>query len=392
MFGYNENWSLRVPETIVYILKALITLRLDASRHWLNRQEKASRKRQLSVNDSLGKDFLWKPTVPRKLTSRALTTALKKMREYRDLLDWTHLTSQEEALITQEVDLEAEDAFEGLRRRYQSLPEAVMLFEQCFMSIGWMASLIRRRSGKDTLEGIEIEGKYSVMVNRGKWLGNRVYESAINEMAEMDVGDAEVFRAQVTAYVLEVTHRETPPDIQRLQDMMEGREPEDIFRDILSDSGDSVGIETYRQWDVPTLCHHLGYPQGPRPLGFREWVCSENNRKCMEGEVEKCEHAVPLELFWHQLCCVARIIDNMFNGERGEITGLCDGLPSAARKTAPTALKEGWSNVPGMLVALDVGMGKTVTLLAKIATYAAIVDAQAVNKDIKLGVQGKSGE
>ncbi|KIY61178.1 hypothetical protein CYLTODRAFT_479735 [Cylindrobasidium torrendii FP15055 ss-10] len=392
MFGYNENWNLRVPETIVYVLKALVTLRLDASRHWLSRQEKASRKRQVAVNSALGTDFLWKPTVPRKLTSRSLTTSLKKMREYRDLLEWTHLTPEEEELVTEEVDLEAEDAFEVMRKRYQGLPEAVMLYEQCFMSIGWMSSLIRRRSGKDTLEGIEIEGKYSIMVNRGKWLGNRVYESAINEMAEMDVGDAEVFRAQVTAYVLEVTQRETPPDIQRLQDMMEGREPEDIFRDILSESGDSVGIEAYRQWDVPTLCHHLGYQQGARPLGFRDWMCSENNRKCLEGDRDKCEHAVPVELFWHQLCCVARIIDNAFNGVRGNIRGLLDGIPasSAARKTAPTALKEGWSNVPGMLVALDVGMGKTVTLLAMIATYAAIVDAQKANKDIKLGVQGKS--
>ncbi|KIY60632.1 hypothetical protein CYLTODRAFT_296317, partial [Cylindrobasidium torrendii FP15055 ss-10] len=312
------------------------------------------------------------------------------MRDYRDLLDWTHLTPEQEEIIQQEIDLEAEDAFEVLRARWQKLPEAVQLHEQCFTSIGWMAALIRRRSGKDTLDSIELVGKYSTMVKRGLWLGNNVYESAINEMAEMDVGDAEVFRAQVTAYVLEVTRRETPPDIQSLQDMLEGRELVDFFRDILSASGDCVGIEAYRKWDVTTLCHHLGY-KGPRPLGFREWVCSENDRKCMDNEVEKCKHAVPMDLFWHQLCCVARIMDNLFNAPRGNITGLCDGVPAGARATAPVALKEGWSNVPGMLLALDVGMGKTVTLLGMIATYAAIVDAQTANKDSMLGVQGGSG-
>lgn len=155
IFGFQKGWNTKVPEKIVQILKAMVTLRIDAIRSWYKRQVSANRKRMMATTNDLGNNWLFSKTVPAGLTTKKLLAAHKRMTQYQDVLSFTRTTSEDRALMEEEIDLEAEDALDRLRERWVGLPEAVKYQEICFTSIGWMAALIKRRTGKDPLEDIE---------------------------------------------------------------------------------------------------------------------------------------------------------------------------------------------------------------------------------------------
>ncbi|KAJ7710750.1 SNF2 family N-terminal domain-containing protein [Mycena rosella] len=162
-----------------------------------------------------------------------------------------------------------------------------------------------------------------------------------------------VFRDELAALADEITGRTHPIGSQTVVDVLDGN----LWREPWDNAGD-IGTDGYQQ---PRLKLAADLPGGQLPSGFRRHVAPDAVLY-LDDDVQ-CIGA-PLVLAYHQLQAVRICIDRMMN--QSPVEGKWTGNQKAAR-----ALLQCWGDCPGLVLADDVGLGKTLTAIAIIL---AIVD------------------
>lgn len=114
---------------------------------------------------------------------------------------------------------------------------------------------------------------------------------------------------------------------------------EELVIPIQFEAGD-LGVAKWASWSLPDLLTHLGF-LGGRPVLFAEWRSKRGDQKYME-DVEESDRAA-VGLMWHQAVANAAMSEGYWTEK---------------------AVKGG---VPGMLLADNVGLGKTVEIMGLIA-------------------------
>jgi hypothetical protein len=149
----------------------------------------------------------------------------------------------------------------------------------------------------------------------------------------------------------------TEPDIPDLD--LEGDSGKDVWA-----SSTDLGVDFYRNLDDTSLNHILNFPDGKPALfaGFRSKsrICSWDP-KVSHLFVEGNEDMLPLSLLWHQRVGIAALVEKVWM--KAESPG----------------------GVPGVLIADEVGVGKTALIMG---TIAFVIDAYWVDQ-LALGSKGK---
>jgi hypothetical protein len=104
-----------------------------------------------------------------------------------------------------------------------------------------------------------------------------------------------------------------------------------------------LGVGRFARMSTQELGHVLGWPQLRPPIFAELRSCAGRNDWREGGQLKQGDPDVePMELLWHQLCGVAAIVDKIWTENEEH-------------------------NVPGILLADAVGLGKTVQIMATIA-------------------------
>lgn len=191
----------------------------------------------------------------------------------------------------------------------------------------------------------------------------------LGQVAEPDLLAHQEEVASFTDYWLQRDAVPLPADIL---DILAG-DREQMMKAWLCGSAD-IGTEAVGRMS-PTDCgEYLGLREG-RPITMRRHIADD-----WRAYRDTMDVAIPgvtreLLLMPHQLQAVVFVLQ-----------ALCDPILAVQphllkqhgiHKYAPIALRDGYSNVPGALIADDVGLGKSLTTIATICTIAHLRDIKA---------------
>lgn len=127
------------------------------------------------------------------------------------------------------------------------------------------------------------------------------------------------------------------------------------------EAGD-LGVAKWAQWPIEDLLTHLGF-LGGRPVLFAKWRSQRGEQKYLD-DVEKGDRA-PVALLWHQAVAVAAMSEGFWTEKP-----LTHGLP-------------------GMLLADNVGLGKTVEIMALIAMIIQTRSAEQQKGGVRANIIGE---
>lgn len=138
---------------------------------------------------------------------------------------------------------------------------------------------------------------------------------------------------------------------------------EELVFPIELEAGD-LGVAKWAQWSLEDLLTHLGF-LGGRPVLFAGWRSQRGDQKYLE-EIEEGDRA-PVALMWHQAVGVATMSEGYWTEK---------------------PVKGG---IPGMLLADNVGLGKTVEIMALIAMIIQTRSAEQQQRGVRANILGECG-
>ncbi|KAF8965660.1 hypothetical protein BDZ97DRAFT_771059 [Flammula alnicola] len=164
-----------------------------------------------------------------------------------------------------------------------------------------------------------------------------------------------------------------PPNVS-MTELMEG---EDLF-EFFSPDGD-IGVTGWKDKSAEELSNLLGFDDGRPPL-FAKYraldatVNSWNSPRLVDWNGVGGDGVRPLSLQWHQLCGIASMADKTF--------------------TASDPKSEGYSPSTNILLADDVGLGKTGQIMGMIAFLVSVwfVESQQGNKSRPHVINSATGD
>lgn len=220
-----------------------------------------------------------------------------------------------------------------------------------------------------------------------------------------DPNDVEAYAAELERSLLPRDEDDTHM-AAKLLDVLSG--DAEAAENAWMESGEDLGTEAFKGYSGDDLVAFLGLPPNGRPPVMRRYILRDElsrygssdlpiwtgqpppdfverqdeekwgvrrDREREQGRV----HAPGLlttesMLAFHQLQAVAFMVHRMGNPRVLTQKNILD--PAQLNPTAPVALRERWSEVPGVMLFDTVGLGKTVECLAMIGTLIHLIDLQ----------------
>ncbi|KAJ7855441.1 P-loop containing nucleoside triphosphate hydrolase protein [Mycena olivaceomarginata] len=296
--------------------------------------------------------------------------AMTILRQYQDALSWMLLTDAEIESLTVNVDTNPV----ALKEHYVSLSQNSQTWEWCGRALGWMAGLIKARWADRTVKVPDIAPEMEAAFARGNALADLIPDQLRAQLQEGQEHDVAQYMEEVDAFA----------------DMWMGRTPEDDdFCDILDGSvekqleaweggGCDIGNEMFKGQAPQMLIDYLGLPDDGIPPILRHHIAEDPTVYQRISDVAIASTTEPLELGYHQLQAVAVVMTKMRDPTLAAETTMF--RPGEDTAFAPLALAENWSRVPGVLIADEVGLGKTLTMLAIIGTIVHLRELQLLLK------------
>ncbi|KAJ7829473.1 hypothetical protein B0H14DRAFT_3873001 [Mycena olivaceomarginata] len=136
--------------------------------------------------------------------------------------------------------------------------------------------------------------------------------------------------------------------------------------------GTDLGVEEEKDLSSETLCEMLGWNHETGiPAAFSPYIpCDPTLPSGASGGKEQ------TTLHWHQKAGVLAMLRKASQPPKNPRDRLPANASPIDKTIACRALKKGWANSPGVLVADDVGTGKTLQMLALVATLIQLFDYQ----------------
>ncbi|KAJ7795494.1 hypothetical protein B0H14DRAFT_2620913 [Mycena olivaceomarginata] len=136
--------------------------------------------------------------------------------------------------------------------------------------------------------------------------------------------------------------------------------------------GTDLGVEEEKDLSSETLCEMLGWNHETGiPAAFSPYIpCDPTLPSEASGGKEQ------TTLHWHQKVGVLAMLRKASQPPKNPRDRLPANASPIEKAIACRALKQGWANSPGVLLADDVGTGKTLQMLALVATLIQLFDYQ----------------
>ncbi|KAJ7824417.1 hypothetical protein B0H14DRAFT_3874896 [Mycena olivaceomarginata] len=290
---------------------------------------------------------------------KTVTALNKSLVKWTSQLGWTMKRSDEDSLKENELGDDTNDA--EMAARWELLTDNAKKIEWAGWAYGQVEVLINRVRPQNKKREIDLtilqNETLKAAIQHGRRLGAtkssqlanaKIRQATQEEIDEFDLTLADnlrVWGANEVEVATEVLNSlwlpvDKDPDVERWR--------EETFM-----GGTDLGVEEEKDLSSETLCEMLGWNHETGiPAAFSPYI--------------PCD---PHSSLWS------------FRGKEQTIyIGTKSWLPANASTTdkaiACRALKQGWANYPGVLLADDVGTGKTLQMLALVATLIQLFDYQ----------------
>ncbi|KAJ7710747.1 P-loop containing nucleoside triphosphate hydrolase protein [Mycena rosella] len=321
---------------------------------------------------ALGKGFLeGDADAASKFSVSECVLVLGHLRGWLDGLSWNVLDAQDRSALS----VETANTPDAVKALYASLTPAAKDHERCTRMLGCMAALLEKRKVKSkraqSMADIEpdLDPHQLAGFRRGVVMANAWSAANLGAIREVSAADAAAFDQEMANFVTQWSGRTTGPPPDKIASLLMGFEPESFFEEMGSAS--QLGTTALLNTQSPAeLQEYLGI-QDCRPMAFRRHVAQDPTAYKSGQDIDIPGITREFQLHHHQMVAVAAILNNAMHPRGATDTGQQSKRTWTASDLS--ALRFGWDKLGGMLLADEMGIGKTFVILALIGVLIQII-------------------
>ncbi|KAF8157554.1 P-loop containing nucleoside triphosphate hydrolase protein [Mycena galopus ATCC 62051] len=300
------------------------------------------------------------------------TRVFELLTQYHIALAWTPLLEADISQLMQPVESPTSDA---LRAQYAGLSDNAQAHEFCGRSLGWMSGMLTVKGERAHIIVPDLSPEMLAAFHRGSALADTIPQRLRQALADVSQPDLVAYQEALTGYTDVWMGRDAPLQPDTVLDVLSGTLEKSL--DVWFAGGADIGNEAFKKAQPHHLLEYLGLTSDTLPLLLRRHVADDHMVYESSKDIPLAS-TKPLELGYHQLQAVAVIISKMKDPTlrvQKELVPKHTGTIFV-----PQALKEGWTQVPAVLLTDEVGLGKTLTCFAAIAEVVHLREMQQAHK------------
>ncbi|KAJ7081677.1 P-loop containing nucleoside triphosphate hydrolase protein [Mycena epipterygia] len=338
---------------------------------------------EAEITAILKKDFWREHTLDAaSLDMKKLTILNTKLAKWTAQLSWTMKQSDEDLLKSNELAEEATEV--DMAARWKRLSDDAKKMEWAGWAYGQVEAIVNSVRPTDKRREMDISTlpneTLKAAIRHGRRLGSmmsglrrrtQIREATQQEIDDFDATLAENLRVWGAAEVDIAQHM-----LQSLWEPVDEDPAVEKWRVETFLAGNDLGVEEEQYLTSEQLCEMLGYAEAI-PAAFRSHMPSDPNLSPPDiPDGQEYEGAQKTILHWHQKAGVTALLRKASQPPKKGRDRLPTNASNTDKAVACKAIKEGWANCPGVLLADAVGTGKTPQMLALVATLIQLFDYQ----------------
>ncbi|KAJ7720253.1 hypothetical protein B0H16DRAFT_1738922 [Mycena metata] len=364
-----------VAEELTTWLVAWLTDYIHTSRKIKERMEKSPNTTQRTIEGILGPNFWQTPVLDVSGLKMPNVTALNRLLiKWTDQIEWTITLADEEGRLKKQLG--PDPSPQEISARWATLSDSAKMVEWAGYAYGQTEAIVNGvRCQGSVRKEIELEILVSdtlkTAILHGRMLGKGVELTSTANIRTATEEEISEFDHSLTENLQMWGQGDVQAPWEALRTLWNSEhdldhDADDNWRENLFLTGTDLGVETEKSLNDGQLCDLLGWsPEKGIPAAFRTHVDEDPVMPPVEDGSAASEGVKRVQIHWHQKVGVSAMLRKSTEPPKEHISRAPSGKDSTV---ACTALKEGWADSPGVLLADGVGTGKTLQILASIAT------------------------
>ncbi|KAF9064399.1 hypothetical protein BDP27DRAFT_1367225 [Rhodocollybia butyracea] len=334
--------SIAVPDFVVAWWHTTMQALLNVNSKHRKTSDEKSAKAQATIKKYFGPNFL-EGELP--TTSR---------------LNWQLISPTNANVLATSVDLNSSDALEKIKARWSQLTPNARMGQYCQMTIGWMAGVVETRTKTPVELNLGGDPGHEIM-EYGRLVGKSIPAEKLAEWFIVpSAGEIEVFNSELADFVDSWLGQTNINSLGTAMSLYQNPQFEKVLD--YQCEGNDIRLEVFKKYTLHELHTHLGLDNG-LPSIFCPYTADDPTS--IPAGNKSFEGGEPVVISWHQLVFVGELFSRL---ARCHQANLQDIHHSGNPLTALSAIQEEWAKTPGLALLDEVGLGKTMCVMAAIAT------------------------